>query len=74
MDVVEREIDSLGRLVIPKAWRKWLGTDVVLVSIGDEVRIQPKRRVRLSDLPKLEVELKSKLDDWHAVHAELLGL
>ncbi|MBI4148412.1 AbrB/MazE/SpoVT family DNA-binding domain-containing protein [Candidatus Woesearchaeota archaeon] len=72
MEVVEREIDSLGRIVIPKNWRKYLGQDVVLYRIGEEVRVKSKRAKKLSELPKLEVDFKAKLTDWHAVEKALM--
>lgn len=72
MDLVEREIDALGRLVVPKSWRKQLGKEVILYQIGDEVRMRPKRARRFSELPRIEVSLSSKLNDWHAVERELM--
>lgn len=72
MDVIEREIDPLGRIVIPKAWRKAFGRHVILYNFGSEIRLKPKRAKRFSELPKIKVNLKSPLTDWHAVHQELL--
>lgn len=71
MEAVEREIDALGRIVIPKAWRRELGNNVMLLKIGDEVHLSPKRAQKFTDLPKLEVALKAKLTNWHDVEKEL---
>ena len=72
MEVLERAFDKLGRIVIPKNWRKFLGPEVILYKIGDEVRVKPKRAKKFSELQKLEVALKAKLTDWHAVEKELM--
>ncbi len=72
MEALEREIDTLGRIVIPKSWRKQLGQHIILYRIGNEVRIKPKSTKKLSEFPKIEVALKAKLADWHAVKDELL--
>jgi AbrB family looped-hinge helix DNA binding protein len=71
MEAVERDIDTLGRIVIPKAWRKQLGQHIILFRIGDEVRLRPRRATRFTDLPKLKIALKAPLTDWHAVEKEL---
>lgn len=71
MEAVEREIDALGRIVIPKAWREDLGKQIVLYRVADEIHVRPKRVKKFSDLPKIEVALKARLTDWHAVAKEL---
>lgn len=72
MDIAEKEIDDLGRIVIPKSWRKHLGRHVVLYHIGDEIRVRSKKDKPLSKLPRIEIDLASKLTDWHSVKKELL--
>lgn len=73
MEVLERNIDALGRIVIPKSWRKYLGSEVFLFRVGDEVRLKSKKAKKFSELPKLEIALKAPLTDWHAVEKELMG-
>ena len=71
MDTIIREIDDLGRIVIPKPWRKSLGKEVILCQIGAEVRVKPRQAKKFSQLPRVEVDLAAKLSDWHAVESEL---
>lgn len=72
MDVVERRIDGLGRLVIPKSWRKHLGQQVYLFRIGNEVRVKSVKAKKLTELPKFSLNVKADLTDWHAVEKELM--
>ena len=71
MEIVEREIDKLGRIVIPKAWRASLGKNVMLYHIDGEVRVKPRQTKKFSTL-KLKIDITSNLSDWHAVKKELM--
>lgn len=42
LGVSYREIDSLGRIVIPAGWRKTLPTSLMLVRYDDEIVIKPR--------------------------------
>ncbi len=74
-DVVEREIDPQGRVLLPKHWRSGLGKNrkVLLLQTPEYVKILPKRKADLTKYSNsIRVDLKAPLSDWHAVEKELL--
>lgn len=74
MRVEVKDVDSQGRVVIPKEWRdKYLkGGKAVLVLKEDLIEIRPLKRVSLTDyFDRVEVDIKSDLSDWHKVRKEL---
>ena len=74
MRVEIKDVDSQGRVVIPKEWRdKYLkGGKAVLVLKEDLIEIRPLKRVSLTDyFDRVEVDIKSDLSDWHKVRKEL---
>ena len=69
-----KDVDSQGRVVIPKEWRdKYLKDGkAVLVLKEDLIEIRPLKRVSLTDyFDRVEVDIESDLSDWHKVHKEL---
>ena len=48
--IVIKNIDRLGRIVIPKEWRKKLGNTVILVWEDPVVKIIPMKDFKLTDL------------------------
>ena len=69
-----KDVDSQGRVVIPKEWRdKYLRDGkAVLVLKEDLIEIRPLKRVSLTDyFDRVEVDIKSDLSDWHKVRKEL---
>ena len=69
-----KDVDSQGRVVIPKEWRdKYLkGGKAVLVLKEDLIEIRPVKRVSLTDyFDRVEVDIESDLSDWHSVRREL---
>jgi len=74
IEVVIKEVDKQGRIVIPKSWReKYLKKPRILMKIrGEVIEIRPEKP---SDLTKffdvMEVDIKSDLSDWHKVRKEL---
>ncbi len=74
MKVEVKDVDSQGRVVIPKEWRdKYLRDGkAVLVLKEDLIEIRPLKRVSLTDyFDRVEVDIKSDLSDWHKVRKEL---
>ena len=61
--VVFKKIDKLGRIVIPKEWRKKLGKTVVLVWEDPIIKIVPLKDFRLSDLFD-SIEFSGDIEDW----------
>jgi bifunctional DNA-binding transcriptional regulator/antitoxin component of YhaV-PrlF toxin-antitoxin module len=71
-EIMVREIDESGRLVIPKEWRKRLGKKFVLRFEGNQIRMIAIKPVNLTKyFDSIEVDLKSDLSDWHSVRREL---
>lgn len=70
MELVEREIDAFGRIVIPKLWRKNLGTHIVLFKTNEEITLKPQHRKKFSEL-KIALHIRAPLEDWQAVKKEL---
>ncbi|MBC7095426.1 AbrB/MazE/SpoVT family DNA-binding domain-containing protein [Thermococcus sp.] len=44
-----KRIDSQGRIVLPKEWRKRWGNEVVLIEFEDRIEILPRRKPKLSE-------------------------
>ncbi len=42
------QIDSQGRIVLPKDWRERWGNEVLLIEFEDRIEIIPKRKPKLS--------------------------
>jgi len=65
----EKEIDSYGRIVLPKTWR---GRRVWLLDRGTELKIIPREGRKLTDfIDKVKVDV-SDLSDYHRVKEEIL--
>jgi len=74
MDVLVREIDSLGRIYIPSKWRKnW--RKVVLIRLGDgSILIRPlKKAMKFTDLfDSIEVDVTPEdFLDYHKLRSKL---
>lgn len=74
-EVIIKEIDDQGRIVIPAKWRKkYNAKKVKLIIKDDEVIIKPIVTKKLSDLfDTIEVDLKAPLTNWKKTKAELLS-
>ena len=61
---IEKEVDMLGRVVLPKNFRKRLGLDTnskVLISFdGESLHIKPTRRI--CDICKKHIEINSEFN------------
>jgi len=71
-----RQIDEMGRVVIPAQWRKGWGKRVVVVKIsGDEVLVRPlKKRGKLTDLvDAIEIENVEDFTDSHKLRSAVYG-
>lgn len=44
-----KRVDSQGRIVLPKEWRKRWGNEVVLIEFEDRIEILPRRKPKLSE-------------------------
>lgn len=42
VDVMYRDIDALGRIVLPASWRKHMASKLVLYKIGNEIVIRQR--------------------------------
>ncbi|AAL80937.1 AbrB family transcriptional regulator [Pyrococcus furiosus DSM 3638] len=49
MGMEVKRIDSQGRIVLPKEWRKRWGNEVILIEFEDRIEILPKRKPKLSE-------------------------
>ncbi|NJE12837.1 AbrB/MazE/SpoVT family DNA-binding domain-containing protein [Thermococcus sp. LS2] len=49
MSMEVKRIDSQGRIVLPKEWRKRWGNEVILIEFEDRIEILPRRRPKLSE-------------------------
>lgn len=76
-EVEVKSVDSQGRVSLPPDWRRdVLGGDneVVIMRVGDELKIRPHRRKRLSEFfDSVDVDIESDLSDWDSVKRELLS-
>ena len=61
--IVLRNIDKLGRIVIPKEWRKKIGNTVILVWEDPIIKIIPLKNFKLSDLFD-SIEFSGEIEDW----------
>jgi AbrB family looped-hinge helix DNA binding protein len=69
-----KDVDEQGRIIIPKKWRSKLlkGNKVVMRLKEDSIEITPLRQGDLTRFFDAAVaDVKSDLDDWHAVRREL---
>lgn len=76
MEVEVKGVDEQGRIILPKTWReKYLKNKKAIVSAkGDTIEIKPFSAVDLTKyFDKIEVDVKSDLQDWHKVRRELRG-
>ncbi len=64
--IVIKNIDRLGRIVIPKEWRKKLGNTVILVWEDPVVKIIPMKDFKLTDLFD-KIEFSGEIEDWISV-------
>jgi len=74
MEVVIKELDGQGRIVIPKKWReKYVrGGRIIMKIEGDTIHIMPEKALDLTKYFDIaEVDIKSDLSDWHKVRKEL---
>lgn len=74
MEVVIKELDGQGRIVIPKKWReKYLKGRRVIMRIRENViEIMPERLLDLTKFfDSIEVDVRSDLTEWHKVRKEL---
>ena len=58
-----KNIDRLGRIVIPKEWRKKLGSTVILVWEDPVIKIIPMKDFKLTDLFDM-IEFSGEIEDW----------
>ena len=71
-----KDVDEQGRIIIPKKWRNKLlkGGKVVMRLKDDSIEITPFRQGDLTRFFDTAVaDVKSDLEDWHAVRKELRG-
>ena len=72
-----KDVDEQGRIIIPKEWRRKLlkGKKVVMRLKDASIEITPYRQ---EDLTKFFdaalVDVKSNMEDWHALRKELKGV
>lgn len=72
MKFKQRAIDPEGRVLLPKDWREKHGREVVILDMGEYIKIIPLEKKEISELfDSLEVELESKLTDWASLEKEL---
>jgi len=74
MQIMLKEVDSQGRIVLPAAWRKkhLRGGKVLLRPKGDVLEVVPRGKVDLTAyFDAAEADVKSDLADWHGVRKEL---
>ncbi len=72
-----KEIDEQGRIVIPKAWRrKHLKSKKLVMKLKEgAIEIIPYSALDLTKFfDRIEVDVKSDLDDWHALRKDLRKL
>lgn len=77
MEVVIKKLDSQGRLVIPKKWRRKYVREgrVIMKIIGDRIEVIPESKVELTKyFDTIEVDIKSSLEDWDSVKKELMSI
>lgn len=72
MQIVEKEIDKQGRIVLPKDWISSYPKKVILIKAENEMRIVPKVKSNLTKFfDRFPLHLKSDLAHWHDVRREL---
>jgi len=73
-EVIIKEVDNQGRIVIPSKWRKKYDVKKVKVIIkGEELIIKPVKAPKLTELfDSIEIDVSSPLTDWKRLKKELL--
>ncbi len=74
LDVVVKEVDEQGRVVIPKEWRRRLLKDRrVIMKLGERsIEVLPANEFNLTNFfNSIEVDVESDLSDWHSLRREL---
>ncbi len=74
MEVVVKEIDRQGRIVIPKKWRdKYVRSGRVILRIKEgSIEIVPEDSIDLTKyFDSIEVDIESDLSNWKKVKREL---
>jgi len=71
MEVVVRELDSQGRISIPKKWRKdWKSRKLTLIKRGDRIEIIPTQTIPPSDLfDSIQIPDNIDFTDPHSLKA-----
>jgi len=64
--IVVKHLDKLGRIVIPKDWRKKIGDTVILVWDEKIIKIIPMKDFKLTDLFD-SIEFSGDIEDWVSV-------
>lgn len=73
MQLVEKEIDPQGRIVLPKSWIASFPKKVIVIRTDNGLTIVPKQKSNLVQFfDAVKVDIKSDLADWHAVKKELM--
>ena len=68
MSVDEKEVDSYGRIVLPKSWR---GRRVWVLDKGNELKVVPRQTVKLTDFfDEAEIDV-AEFSDYHKLRAEI---
>ncbi len=68
MTVEAKEIDSYGRIVLPKPWR---GRKVWVLDKGDELKVIPRPSSRLTDFfDEARIDV-AEFSDYHKLKAEI---
>ncbi len=63
VEIVIKNLDKLGRIVIPKKWREKIGDSVILIWEKPIIKIVPMRDFRLTDLFD-SIEFSGNIEDW----------
>lgn len=61
--IVVKHLDKLGRIVIPKDWRKKIGDTVILVWDGEIIKVIPIKNFKLTDVFD-SIEFSGGLEEW----------
>ncbi|MHA1648800.1 MAG: AbrB/MazE/SpoVT family DNA-binding domain-containing protein [Candidatus Helarchaeota archaeon] len=74
-----RKVDSQGRIILPREWRKRElkdGNEVIIIEEEGILRIIPKKKIDLTqffDSLEFDDELVDKLEDWSKFENYLLN-
>ena len=70
MTVEEKDVDSYGRIVLPKSWR---GRKVWVFDKGDELKVVPRPTSKLTDFfDEARIDV-TEFSDYHKLKAEIEG-